>query len=124
MAEIKICVSCKKTVSERDIKAGSVIQQDGKVFCQDCSKTLGLKKGSYDESAFILQSVLNEVKNINRALTYDKGSWLNIVAAVVQCFVFGALIFAYLGRKEGVEAHLLLAIVFQLMALTLFVIKK
>lgn len=124
MAEIRICSSCKKTISDRDFKAGVVIQQDNRFFCQDCSKTLGLKKGNYDEATFILQSLLTEVKNINRVITYEKATWLNIVAAVAQCFVFGTLIFAYLGSRENLETVLLLGIIFQIMALTFFVIKK
>ena len=73
---------------------------------------------------FIFESILNEVKNINRNLTYEAASWLNILAAVIQCFVFGSLVFAYLNRNADVHAYLLLALVFQVMALTFFVIKK
>ncbi|MEE9604238.1 MAG: hypothetical protein V3V70_01595, partial [Candidatus Scalindua sp.] len=67
---------------------------------------------------------LNEIKNITRVLTYESGSWLNIIAAVAQCFTFGSLIFAYINRDGDVHSFLLLSIVFQLMALTFFVIKK
>ena len=71
-----------------------------------------------------MESLLNEVKNINRTLTYEPASWLIILASVIQCFVFGSLIFAYLHRNSDVHAYLLLALVFQVMALTFFVIKK
>lgn len=57
-------------------------------------------------------------------LTYESGSWLNIVGAVAQCFVFGALVFACTNKSGDVHSALLLAIIFQLMALTFFVIKK
>jgi len=43
---------------------------------------------------------------------------------VAQCFVFGALVFAYTNKSGDVHSALLLAIIFQLMALTFFVIKK
>ncbi len=39
-------------------------------------------------------------------------------------FVFGALVFAYTNKSGDAHSSLLLAIIFQLMALTFFVIKK
>lgn len=124
MAEIKICSNCKKSIPEKDIRAGVVFQQDTKTICQECSHSLGLKRGGYNENTFILQSILNDVKNINRALTYEKSGWLNIAGSVVQCLVFGILIFAYLSKKENVNPVLLLALIFQVMALTFFVVRK
>jgi hypothetical protein len=101
-----------------------VYQEDGSLFCGECFTIKIRKEKGYEEKNFIMESLLNEVKNINRTLVYASVSWLNILAAVIQCFVFGSLIFAYLNRSGDVHAYLLLALVFQVMALTFFVIKK
>ncbi len=123
--EIKLCAHCKRSMSKNDIDSGyAVSQEGGKLLCRECAAILVKKEKGYEEEEFVLESILNEVKNINRTLTYEPASWLNIVASVVQCFVFGSLVFAYLHRNSDVHAYLLLALVFQVMALTFFVIKK
>ena len=125
MLEIKLCANCKRSLSTKDIDSGhAVYQEDGKLLCRECLSLNIKKEKGYKEKDFILESLLNEVKNINRTLTYEPASWLIILASVIQCFVFGSLVFAYLHRNSDAHAYLLLALVFQVMALTFFVIKK
>lgn len=125
MLEIKLCANCKRSLSNNDIGSGyAVYQEGGKLLCKECIAMKTRKEKGYEEKDFIMESLLNEVKNINRTLTYESVSWLNILASVIQCFVFGSLVFAYLNRNSDVHAYLLLALVFQVMALTFFVIKK
>lgn len=125
MLEIKLCSSCKRSLSMNDVDSGrAVFQEDGTLFCRECFTVKIRKEKGYDEKDFIMESLLHEVKNINRALLYAPASWLNILASVIQCFVFGSLVFAYLHRNSDVHAYLLLALVFQVMTLTFFVIKK
>ena len=126
MAEIRLCGRCKKSIPQKDLEAGLTTERYGQLICSECTDFLNKKKekGGVDELQFLFESILNEVKNIARVLTYESGSWLNIVGAVAQCFVFGALVFAYTNRNGDVHSGLLLAIIFQLMALTFFVIKK
>ncbi len=125
MLEIKLCTSCKRSLSKKDMDSGqAVYQEGGKLLCRECLTLKIKKEKGYEEKDFISESLLNEVKNINRTLTYEPVSWLNILASVIQCFVFGSLVFAYLHRNGDVHAFLLLALVFQVMALTFFVIKK
>ena len=125
MLEIKLCVNCKRSLSRKDIDSGhAVYQEDGKLICRECLTFKIKKEKGYEEKDFLMESLLNEVKNINRTLTYEPASWLIILASVIQCFVFGSLVFAYLHRNSDVHAYLLLALIFQVMALTFFVIKK
>ena len=126
MAEIRLCGRCKKSISHKDLEDGLTTERYGQLICQECSEAFSKKKdkGGADELQFLFESILREVKNIARVLTYESGSWLNIVGAVAQCFVFGALVFAYTNKSGDVHSALLLAIIFQLMALTFFVIKK
>lgn len=125
MLEIKLCVNCKRSLSRKDIDSGhAVYQEDGKLLCRECLTLRIKKEKGYKEKDFLMESLLNEVKNINRTLTYEPASWLIILASVIQCFVFGTLVFAYLHRSSDVHAYLLLALIFQVMALTFFVIKK
>ena len=107
-----------------NIQIVMLYQEDGKLICKECLTLKTRKEKKKKKKDFILESLLNEVKNINRTLTYEPVSWLNILASVIQCFVFGSLVFAYLHRNSDVHAYLLLALVFQVMALTFFVIKK
>lgn len=125
MLEIKLCAHCKRSLSKNDIDAGrAIIHEGGKLVCRECLTFLTKQEKGYEEKDFIVESLLNEVKNISRTLTYEPASWLTILASVIQCFVFGSLVFAYLNRNSDVHAYLLLALVFQVMALTFFVIKK
>ncbi len=126
MAEIRLCGRCKKSIPHKELEAGLTTERYGQLICQECSEAFSKKKekGGADELQFLFESILREVKNIARVLTYESGSWLNIVGAVAQCFVFGALVFAYTNKSGDVHSALLLAIIFQLMALTFFVIKK
>ncbi len=126
MAEIRLCGKCKKSIPHKEIEAGVTTERYGQLICQECSEAFSKKKdkGGADELLFLFESILREVKNIGRVLTYETGSWLNIAGAVAQCFVFGALVFAYTSKGGVVHSALLLAILFQLMALTFFVIKK
>ena len=126
MAEIRLCGRCKKSIPHKDLEAGLTTERFGQLICQECSEAFSKKKdkGGADELQFLFESILREVKNIARVLTYESGSWLNIVGAVAQCFVFGAIVFAYTNKGGDVQSALLLAIIFQLMALTFFVIKK
>ncbi|MCP5005096.1 MAG: hypothetical protein GY941_14355 [Planctomycetes bacterium] len=125
MTEIRLCGKCKKSISPADLESGLTTERYGQLICQECSAILNRKKDKgFDEQSFFFESLLNEVKSITRVLTYETGSWLNIIAAVAQCFVFGTLIFAYFNRRGDLQSTLLLAIVLQLMALTFFVIKK
>jgi hypothetical protein len=126
MAEIRLCGKCKKSIPHKDIEARVTTERYGQLICQECSEAFSKKKekGGADELQFLFESILREVKNIARVLTYESGSWLNIVGAVAQCFVFGALVFAYTNKSGDAHSSLLLAIIFQLMALTFFVIKK
>jgi len=125
MLEIKLCSSCKRSLSMNDVDSGrAVFQEDGTLFCRECFTVKIRKEKGYEEKDFIMESLLHEVKNINRTLLYAPASWLSILASVIQSFVFGSLVFAYLNRNSDVHAYLLLALVFQVMALTFFVIKK
>ncbi|MGQ3684539.1 MAG: hypothetical protein ACUBOA_05940 [Candidatus Loosdrechtia sp.] len=125
MLEIKLCTNCKRSLSKADVDSGQAeFQESGILLCRECLMMKTRREKGYEEKDFILESLLNELKSINRALTYEPVSWLNIVASVVQCFVFGSLIFAYLNRHGDVHAYLLLSLVLQVMALTFFVIKK
>ena len=125
MLEIRICSSCKRSLSRNDIEMGhAVFQEDGRLFCKECIASKVREEKGYNESEYVAESLLNEVKNINRTLNYHGASWLNILASVIQSFVFGSLILAYINRGSNADSYLLLALVFQVMALTFFVIKK
>ncbi|MBM4055986.1 MAG: hypothetical protein FJ264_15245 [Planctomycetes bacterium] len=125
MLEIRVCAYCKRSLSKIDIESGNAFYQEGgKVVCGNCLAGQTKNEEPCDENEYALESILREVKNINRTLTYEPATWLTILASVIQCFVFGSLVFAYLHRNGDVHSYLLLALIFQVMALTFFVVKK
>ena len=122
MGEIKICTVCKRRISPREFQEGLVGERNGKPVCQECT---GVKKPARDDVALMLESILKEVKSINRALAFEEASIWNILGAVVQCFGIAALMFAFhKGWQENADTMLLLAILLQLMALTFFMLKR
>jgi len=122
MGEIKICTVCKRRISPREFQEGLVGERSGKPVCSECN---GPKKPPRDDATDALDSILKEVRSINRTVTFEDASIWNILGAVVQCFVLAALLLAYLkGGRWTADTMLLLAIVFQLMALTFFTIKR
>ena len=122
MGEIKICAVCKRRISPREIEDSLVSEKNGKLLCQECA---GLKKSPQDAMLPLLEGILKEVRGVNRSLTFEEGSIWNVLGAVVQCFVFAFLAFAYLrGGSRGTETMLQLATLFQLMALTFFTLKR
>ena len=122
MGEIKICAACKKRISPREFQEGLVGERNGKPICQECA---GPRKPQRDEMVAMLERILKEVKSINQTLAFEDASIWNILGAVVQCFVIAALMFAYLkGGRWDADTMLSLAILFQMMALTFFMLKK
>ena len=122
MGEIKLCSACKRRISEREIEDGLVGEKAGRLVCQECG---GLRKSPRDEQLVILESILKEVKSISRTVTFEEASIWTVLGALVQCFVFAALVVAYLRGGWGrAEAMLMLAVCFQLMALTFFTLKR
>ena len=126
MDEIKICGVCKKRIPPREIETGLAVERNGKLLCQECG---GPKRPPRDDVVTLLEAILKEVKSINRSLSFEEASVWQLLGGVVQCFVFAALFFAYLsaylkGGSEGAQTMLQLALLFQLMALTFFTLKR
>ena len=75
MAEIRLCGKCKKSIPHKDIEAGVTTERYGQLICKECSEAFSKKKdkGGADELQFLFESILREVKNIGRVLTYESG---------------------------------------------------
>ena len=74
-----------------------------------------------------LEEIREMMESIHRTLLFEKTSSWNIVGSVAQCLTIGMLLITALQWLEGGGAvlnALLVAIVFQLMALTFFVKAK
>ncbi len=75
-----------------------------------------------DASAAILQEILTFMKTVDRRSRSEDFSLSTLGGAIVQILALGGLVWGIFGwlRNENVSAPLLIAIVLQLMALTLF----
>jgi len=123
MPEIKLCGKCKRTISDREVAEGLVLEQGGRTYCPDCAPDMR-QADPRDEANFILESIFNELRTINSSLSYEKMSMWNVFAAVVQCLVFGVMFLSYLRWQTEGDKLLMLASVLQTMALAFFVVGK
>ena len=64
MLQIHLCTNCKRSLTINDINAGhAVYQEGGKFLCKECLSVKIRKEKGYEEKDFVLESILNEVKN-------------------------------------------------------------
>jgi len=84
-------------------------------------------KPAPDHSGRHLERIREQVEAIHRALLFEKTSPWNVIAGVAQCLAIGMLIIAALQWFEGggsVLNVLMVAVLFQVMALTFFLKAK
>ena len=73
-----------------------------------------------ERSAGQLNSILQHVEAIRRLLLFEKSSTWNVVGATVQCLAVGMLVIAVFKWLENPLNLLIVALILQVMALTLF----
>ena len=70
-----------------------------------------------------LETLSEQVESIKRALLYEKASAWNVIGGVAQCLALGMLVIAgmqWLDESGSTTGILLVAVLFQLMAMTFF----
>ena len=148
--KFKFCANCRRTITESNLRRGLYVETDGGLLCATCAQRLdepGQSPGAgaptvvggkgpapkrspqrpaapsakQDESRTSdVESIRQHVEAIRRILLFEKSSTWNVIAAVVQCLAIGMLIIAVFKWLDDPLNTLLLALIFQVMALTFF----
>jgi hypothetical protein len=77
--------------------------------------------GGPEAPAEILDSMRQHLEAIHRTLVFEKSSLWNVLATVAQCLAVGMLILGAVNWADNPAHLLLVALIFQVMALTFFV---
>ncbi len=133
----RTCSRCGRPVTEDELVEGRALGGEGRCLCPDCVGELRAKRPSEEagteapppapEAESNSAAILDELRNITRALTFERFSVMNLVGGVVQVGALGCLFKAYqLGPKPtpSVLVMLFWAIALQLITLTCFTLGR
>jgi len=122
----RTCSRCGRAITDEEMRSGSAIESGGRHLCPSCVRELRLKRrlqpeGEDDDS----QAILEELRAITRALTFETFSVMNVIGAMILVGAIGCLFKAYnLGGEPGTARVLLWAIALQLLSLTCFTLGR
>ena len=77
--------------------------------------------GASEPSVQLLNGIREHLEGIHRTLVFEKSSAWNVFATVAQCLAVGMLILAAVNWADNPMQLLLVALIFQVMALTFYV---
>ncbi len=122
----RTCSRCGRSITEEDVRGGLAVERRGRQLCPVCVDELRLKRGVPPEKADSnFQAIVDELRAINRALTFETFSVMNVLGGVIQVGALGFLFRAYkLGGGLGTTHMLLCAIALQLIALSCFTLGR
>ena len=145
----KFCVNCRRTLTDAEMRRGLYVEGPEGLLCATCARQLDESAEPMPETPSSetaakpvepspppagshaadkhLDEIHGMMESIHRTLLFEKTSSWNVVGSVAQCLTIGMLLVAALQWLDGEGAvlnALLVAIVFQLMALTFFVKAK
>ena len=143
----KFCGQCRRTITEREFKRGLFVESRNGLVCATCAQKLdeheihdlidntdeAVANAKPEESApptqenehiTHLSSIREQLEHIHRVILFEKSSIWNVIAAVAQCLAVMLLIAAALSWFEKPMELLIVALTFQVMALTFFVKAK
>jgi hypothetical protein len=79
------------------------------------------QSGASEPPAHALDDIRQHLEGIHRTLVFEKSSAWNVFATVAQCLAVGMLILAAINWADSPMHLLLVALIFQVMALTFYV---
>lgn len=122
----RTCSRCGRSITEEDVRGGLAVERRGRQLCPVCVDELRLKRGVPPEKADSdSQAIVDELRAINRGLTFETFSVMNVLGGVIQVGALGFLFRAYkVGGDLGTTHMLLCAIALQLIALSCFTLGR
>ncbi|MCK4297888.1 MAG: HAD family hydrolase, partial [Planctomycetes bacterium] len=92
----RTCSRCGRSITEEDVRGGLAVERRGRQLCPVCVDELRLKRGVPPEKADSnFQAIVDELRAINRALTFETFSVMNVLGGVIQVGALGCLFKAY-----------------------------
>ena len=140
----KYCVNCRRTITDAETDRGLYVQTERGSICATCARRLDEAPPEEPTTAAAeevsprvkeplraeprtpdkndpLEEIGRQVEDIRRTLIFEKSSAWNLVAALAQALAVGMLLVAMFRWLDDPVSLLLVALIFQVMALTFFV---
>lgn len=114
------CGRCGATIPAADFELGRAMDRDGVRLCGDCVEALNAQDAESKEVTN--EDLLRELKNVTRALTYERFSIWHILGGISQAAALFMLVAAWL--QSASPEGLLYALFFQLLAMTFFILGR
>ena len=114
------CGRCGAVIPPEDIAGGRAADLHGVRLCAACIAALEAQEEISGEATN--DDLLRELRNITRALTYQRFSTWHILGAIGQAMAVGSALVAFF--SGGPPLVLLYAVFFQLLALTCFILGR
>jgi len=140
----KFCVNCRRTITDTETDRGLYVQTERGAICATCAQRLDeapLEEGTESIAADVsprveaptqpavhadasrkqLEEIGGQVEDIRRTLLFGKSSAWNLIAVLAQALALAMLLVAIFRWLDDPVSLLLVALIFQVMALTFFV---
>ncbi len=139
----KFCINCRRTIPEIEIQRGLYVGADRGLLCATCAQRLDEaveavvpkpaapaeaseepRRPSAEQNenaADLLSGIRQQLEAIQRILMFEKSSAWNVLGGVAQCLALGMLLTGVFRWLEDPLSLLVVALVFQVMALTFLV---
>ena len=140
----KYCVDCRRTITDTETDRGLYVQTERGVLCATCAQRLDEAPPEEPTAAATgevsprveeplraearapgkskqLEEIGRQVEDIRRTLLFEKSSAWNLIAVLAQALAVAMLLVAIFRWLDDPVSLLLVALIFQVMALTFFV---
>lgn len=136
----KFCICCRRTLTQSELARELYVEDKDGIVCATCAQRrdeapegahgkqpgkseagqpqLISAAGDGQQRHFI--AIQDHLERIHRALIFERSSSWNVLAAVSQCLAIGILLTAAFRWLQSPQDLLLVALIFQVMALTFF----
>ena len=145
----KFCINCRRTITDAELSRGLYVESRRGMLCATCAQRLDEDPAESpppaqspeaapvekveavqeppapkDDRATVhgdhLDGIRQQIEAIQRILLFEKSSTWNVLGGVMQCLAVGMVVVGALKWLDEPMNVLLVALVFQLMALTFF----
>lgn len=140
----KYCILCRRTITESELARELHVEVEDGIICATCAqlndeatesagpeekpatgqtaplqplKTVSADREKHHQHFTTIQ---DHLERIHRVLIFEKSSPWNVLGAVSQCLAIGILLTAAFRWLQSPQDLLIVALIFQVMALTFF----
>ena len=138
----KFCVNCRRTITESELRRGLYVEARRGILCATCAQQLdeelsqpapasppseaareSAESGDVHDkiAADHLENIQRQIEAIQRILLFETSSSWTVLAGMAQLLAVGMMVIAGFRWLDDPLDLLLVALIFQVMALTFFV---